>query len=402
MNLLNISNQNDLIAICKHIGTDLRALKYLQPKRKIYHVYIPKADFRAAAFIKQEMLSRGGDAVVAKHVIDGKTDYSGVLIMGTRSQLERLLIKIDAMKFWGLAKIQDDLKNLLAGLDVKEFKIKLPSERILTLDKNTKLMAILNLTPDSFYENSRIENEKDLLTRAEKFLNDGAEILDLGAESTRPNFTPVDEDEEIKRLLPALKILRKEFPDAIISVDTYKAKTAETAFNEGADIINDISGFNFDEKILDVIAKIKLPYVLNHIKDENTHESNLLEAMNLYFDEKIKILTEHGVERERIIIDPGLGFGKTPDENYLIVKNIECFKIFNLPVLVGHSRKRFTGVANNSQSEKLAATLAVTSMLAQKVNILRVHDVSENFAALEISKRISEINFKPELNNTLL
>ena len=386
MNLINLVNKNDLLEICKHIGTDLRALKYLEPKKKIYHVYGAHIDYRAAAFMKQEMLSRGGDCVVAKHVIDGKTDYSDVLLIGTRSEFERLLIKLASMDCWGLKRIREELAEILKALDSRVYEINLPGNKKLTLGHESELMAIINLTPDSFYEGSRITSEAELLTRVEKFLNDGAKIIDLGAESTRPNYKPVDENEELQRLMPALKILRREFPDVIISIDTYKSKIAEAAFNEGADIINDISGFNYDDRMPETIARLKIPYVLSHIKDESESHDNLLDAMILYFRDKLQKLEINGIDRNKIIIDPGIGFGKTQSENYLILKNIEAFKIFDLPVLIGHSRKRCTGL------EKLSGTLAITAMLCDRVNILRVHDVKENSAALEISRAINKTN----------
>ena len=186
--------------------------------------------------------------------------------------------------------------------------------------------------------------------------------------------------------MPALKILRREFPDVIISIDTYKSKIAEAAFNEGADIINDISGFNYDDRMPETIARLKIPYVLSHIKDESESHDNLLDAMILYFRDKLQKLEINGIDRNKIIIDPGIGFGKTQSENYLILKNIEAFKIFDLPVLIGHSRKRCTGL------EKLSGTLAITAMLCDRVNILRVHDVKENSAALEISRAINKTN----------
>ena len=307
-------------------------------------------------------------------------------MIGTRSEFERLLIKLASMDCWGLKRIREELAEILKALDSRVYEINLPGNKKLTLGHESELMAIINLTPDSFYEGSRITSEAELLTRVEKFLNDGAKIIDLGAESTRPNYEPVDENEELQRLMPALKILRREFPDVIISIDTYKSKIAEAAFNEGADIINDISGFNYDDRMPETIARLKIPYVLSHIKDESESHDNLLDAMILYFRDKLQKLEINGIDRNKIIIDPGIGFGKTQSENYLILKNIEAFKIFALPVLIGHSRKRCTGL------EKLSGTLAITAMLCDRVNILRVHDVKENSAALEISRAINKIN----------
>ena len=312
-------------------------------------------------------------------MIDGKAESSDVLLMATRSQLRSLLEKLKAMDCWGIKIFREELAICIKNINVNEWHI---GDKLI-LNHDTKLMAIINLTPDSFYEASRVQ-EHEILSRAEKFLSEGAAILDIGAESTRPGAKPITEDEELKRLLPVLRILRKEFPEAVISIDTYKANVANIAVSEGADIINDISGFEFDSDMPRVIAECKIPYVLSHIKGtpENpaTYE-NLLSEMTLYFAEKLRILEEAGVKRENIILDPGIGFGKSERDNFEIIKNLESFKIFGLPVMIGHSRKRITG-------KTLSGTLAITARLYGRANLLRVHDVGENLQALKVAASI--------------
>ena len=375
---INIKNSSEFVKITQKIQTDPRALAYLLPKSNLLYFYGEKIDYRAAAFFKQELLARGGDTVVTKHVIDGKTDFSDVLLISTPSQLKSLLEKLKSMDCWSLKNLREELSAAFENLHINKWNV---GEK-LKLDSDTKLMAIINLTPDSFYEPSRVK-ENEILETAEKFLSQGAEILDLGAESTRPGFEPVSFETELERLLPALKILRKNFPEAVISVDTYKSETAGAAFNEGADIINDISGFEFDNKMPELISRLKIPYVLSHFREELPAElqpcENILSEMIKYFSEKLKILDENGVKRENLILDPGLGFGKNSEENFAIVKNLESFKIFGLPILVGHSRKRFTG-------KNLFATVALSGILYGRANILRVHDVEENSKALSMAR----------------
>ncbi|MBR0316970.1 MAG: dihydropteroate synthase [Synergistaceae bacterium] len=401
---LNVKNYTDLNKICSRIKTDSRAFTYLYPKSNILHFYAEKIDYRAAAFLKQELLARGGDTIVTKHVIDGKTDFSDVLLMATDSQLKRLLEKLKSMDCWGLKEFRENLSASYNNMKIHEWKLKSPNGHEIILNEHTKLMAIINLTPDSFFEPSRIK-ENEILERAEKFLNEGAEILDLGAESTRPGATRISEAEELERLLPALKIVRKNFPDAAISIDTYKSETAKIAFNEGADIINDVSGFCLDDEMINFVNTSKIPYVLSHYPlhrftvplpvngeaesplskgrcqtqsdREVITERLLIGEINSYFREKLKLIENH----ENIILDPGLGFGKNEIENCEIIKNIESLKIFGLPVLIGHSMKRFTG-------KNLSATLAVTGILSGRVNILRVHDVKENKNALSMAEKI--------------
>ena len=190
---VNVKNSSDLLAITKKIQTDPRAFAYLEPKSNILHFYGEHVDYRAAAFLKQELLARGGDTIVTKHVIDGKSDFSDVLLMATPSQLKSLLEKLKSMDCWGLKNLREELSQAFANLHINNWNV---GDK-LKLDSDTKLMAIINLTPDSFHEASRVK-ENEILDTAEKFLQQGAAILDLGAESTRPGFEPVEADEEIK------------------------------------------------------------------------------------------------------------------------------------------------------------------------------------------------------------
>ncbi|MBQ7216378.1 MAG: dihydropteroate synthase [Synergistaceae bacterium] len=268
-----------------------------------------------------------------------------------------------------------------------------PAGHTISLNMNTQIMAILNLTPDSFFAESRID-EKGILSRAEECLREGAYILDVGAESTRPGAEAVSEDEEIRRLVPALRLLRGHFPEVIISVDTYKPEIARAAADEGADIINDISGFTFRGDILDsegmpeTIAALKIPYVLSHItgtpKNMQAFENHadIVRELAEYFSAKIAALESAGVSRENIIIDPGLGFGKSSADNFAVLRDIESLSVWGLPVTAGHSRKRFTG------EERLAGSVAVSALLSGRVSLLRVHDVKENAEALRIAREM--------------
>ena len=382
---VRISGIDDMRKVCAKIGTDSGALAYLIPKSGMIHIYAERVDYRAANFLKQEMLSRGGDVVVAKHVIDGKTDYSDILLMSTEKQLLSLTEKMKAMNIWGISELREKLSTIMRNIKPRNWEMTSPHGRRIVLGGKTRLMAILNLTPDSFHEASRID-ERTIIERAERFLTEGAYILDVGAESTRPGATPVSETEEAERLLPALKALRREFPDTLISVDTYKAGIARISSVEGADIINDISGYGFDSEMAGTIAELGIPYVLSHISGTpidmagfEGHE-NILGEMDVYFSRKLESLESTGVKLENVIIDPGLGFGKSADDNFTILKNIESLSVFGQPVMIGHSRKRFTG--------GISGTLGVTAMMSGRVSLMRVHDVADNMEALRISERL--------------
>ena len=383
---VKISGIDDMRNVCERIGTDPSALGYLAPKSNVLHIYAERVDYRAANFIKQEMLSRGGDTAVAKHVIDGKTDYSDILIMGTEKEITSLTEKMTAMNIWGIGAIREKMTEIMRNVKVRKWEMISPSGHKIILDMKTRLIAILNLTPDSFFAGSRVD-EGVIIERAGKFLNEGAYILDVGAESTRPGASPVSESEEAGRLLPALKILRREFPDALISVDTYKAETARISAGEGADIINDISGFGFDSDMAGTVAGLKIPYVLSHIEgtpsDMAKYESHddILGDVHGYFAVKLSELEEAGVRRENVIIDPGLGFGKSAGDNFSVLRDIESLCVFGRPVMIGHSRKRFTG--------GISGTLGVTAMMSGRVSLVRVHDVAENIEALRVAEGIN-------------
>ena len=383
---VKVSGVEDVSRLCAKIGTDSRALSYLAPKSEMIHIYAERVDYRAANFIKQEMLSRGGDTAVAKHVIDGKTDYSDILIMGTPKQITSLTEKMKAMNIWGIGGIREKITEIMRNVKVRKWEMISPSGHKIILDGKTRLMAILNLTPDSFFEGSRVD-EGGIIERAGKFLNEGAYILDVGAESTRPGASPVSESEEAGRLLPALKILRREFPDALISVDTYKAEIARLSAGEGADIINDISGFGFDPEMAGTVSGLKIPYVLSHIEgtpsDMAKYESHddILGDIHGYFAEKLSDLESAGVNRENVILDPGLGFGKSAGDNFSVLRDIESLCVFGRPVMIGHSRKRFTG--------GISGTLGVTAVMSGRVSLIRVHDVAENIEALRVAEGIN-------------
>jgi len=246
-----------------------------------------------------------------------------------------------------------------------------------------KLMGILNITPDSFSDGGKFNNEKSALQHAEKLLNEGAAIIDIGAQSTRPNATFLSSEQEIARIGKIISLIKKEFPEALISLDTFYAETVKFGFNEGIDIVNDISGGQFDEKMLDVVAESKLPYVLMHINNsyETMHEkvsfADITLSVNQYFSKKTDELLKKGIED--IILDPGFGFGKTVEDQMKMIDEIEFFDFGNFPLLIGISRKSFiykplgkSALDINEETQKLHM-----KVLKQGAKILRVHDVSE-------------------------
>ncbi|HXU26209.1 MAG TPA: dihydropteroate synthase [Bacteroidia bacterium] len=256
--------------------------------------------------------------------------------------------------------------------------------------KKPVVMGILNLTPDSFYDGGTLLAEKDLLTKAEKDIKDGASVLDLGAVSTKPNADEVSEAEELVRLIPALKLLRKTFPTVFISVDTYRSNIAIAAANEGTDIINDISGGTFDVNMLATVGKLKLPYVMMHTQgtpqtmQQNPQYNNVVTDVFNFFIGQIKTAQQNGVEQ--LILDVGFGFGKTLEHNYELLTQLKKFEALGFPVLAGVSRKSMINKVIGSKPENAlnGTTVVNTLALLNGANILRVHDVKEAMQAIQL------------------
>ncbi len=254
------------------------------------------------------------------------------------------------------------------------------------IDKSRpKIMGILNITQDSFYKNSRFEKESDLIKQAEMHLLQGADILDIGAFSTRPNGLQIEEGIENEKISWAVSLLVKNFPNAIVSVDTFRASTAEIAIDRGASIINDISGFSFDKNLIKVLEKNKeIGYILMHLRGdfETMHQiqkypNGIIKEVRKYFIEKSSYLKEKGIKN--IILDPGFGFSKSMEDNHCLLNNTNELTDLNLPILVGISRKSMIyKKLNITPEEALPGTIALNAIaLSKGASILRVHDVAE-------------------------
>ncbi len=262
-------------------------------------------------------------------------------------------------------------------------------KKIYELDKPL-IMGILNVTPDSFFDGGRYEGDDAMLRRARQIVAEGADILDLGAVSTRPGASLPDADAELQRLLPAIALIRAEFPAIPLSVDTFRASVAEECVKAGADIINDISGGLFDERMFPAIADLQVPYVLMHNRTtpdrmaQDTHYDDLVAEVVRFLSEKLDTLYRLGAKD--VIIDPGFGFAKTLEQNYELMRKLDAFRVFDEPLLVGISRKsmiyKFFGT---NPGEALNGTTALnTFALLHGARILRVHDVKEAVECVRI------------------
>jgi len=261
------------------------------------------------------------------------------------------------------------------------------------------IMGILNTTPDSFYSGSRKENIQEIIDRAGQIISKGGDIIDVGGYSSRPGADDISVKEELSRVIPAIKAIKDNYPDARISVDTFRSEVAAKALESGAGIINDISGGKIDQSIYDVAIQFQATYIGMHMKgnpqimQKDPHYSDIMEELIFYFSEMIQDLKSKGLND--LIIDPGFGFGKTIEHNYSILNNLDRLQLFNLPILVGLSRKSMIyKVLNSSPEESLNGTTALNMIALQKgASILRVHDVRE---AVECVRLIGELGVRSE------
>jgi len=267
-----------------------------------------------------------------------------------------------------------------------------------------KIMAIINITPDSFYSGSQVSTQEEILAKVETAISNGASILDIGGYSTRPGADVVTEEEEIDRVRFALKIIRERYPDFPISIDTFRGEVARVAVKEfNVGMINDVSGFEWDSKMLDAIVQLQVPYILMHSKgDPQTMQSltkydDFLSDILQYFAKKIAILRQKGFNKE-IIIDPGFGFAKTVEQNYTLLRELEVFECFRSPILVGISRKSmiYKPLATDAHHALNGTTILNTLAVERGANILRVHDVNE---ASEVIKLYNLLGIKNNENH---
>ncbi len=308
---------------------------------------------------------------------------------------------IKRLKSEGKGDIARELTEKWINIHKKHFKINYKG-KFLNLGDRTAVMGILNLTPDSFSDGGIYYGDiEKAVERVAYMLEEGADIIDIGGESTRPGAVPVSVEEELERVIPVIKAVRKELGDNfLISIDTYKSKVAEKALQEGADIINDISGMSFDPEMVKVVSRYDCPIVVNHIKgrpgnmQENIYYNDVVLEILDFLDNQINFGIKHGIRKDRFIVDPGIGFGKYVEHNVEIIKRLEEFKTLGLPVLIGISRKSFIGsiiknLLNRDETplprERLSGSLGATAVaVLNGAHIVRTHDVKDTVEFLTL------------------
>ena len=361
-------------------------------------IKLTKVHVGAANILKQEMLSIGGDAAVARGVVNGVERTSDMILLGNADKIKKLINKLDRQTIFGLPKIRTDLELMLEKVLGKQTTILNCNGKKLKLD-SMKIMGVLNVTPDSFSDGNKFIRIDKAVDHAIKMMEEGADIIDIGGESTRPGAEKVDILTELERVIPVIEELRKR-SDIPISIDTNKAEVADKAIQAGASIINDISALRFDAGIVKVLLKYpEVPIILMHMlgtpqtmQKEPFYEDTIDEIME-FFQERIDHCVSNGINRSRIVLDPGIGFGKRQIDNLIILKKLFEFKSFGLPVQLGASRKSFIGRIYKSKPEdRLEGSLAATALAFQNgVDIMRVHDVKQHKLFIQTLQSIKDV-----------
>ncbi len=282
------------------------------------------------------------------------------------------------------------MSKIFQSTEKKGFKIEF-KQRVLDISSRTHLMGILNVTPDSFSDGGKFFKQEEAIRQGMRLAQEGADIIDVGGESTRPGSEPVSLEEELRRVIPVIQELVKRI-DTPVSIDTYKSRVAKEALDSGASMVNDISALRFDPEMKKILAEYRVPVVLMHIKgtpknmQDDPQYQNVLDEIKTYLEDSIKMAKDAGIEEHKIIIDPGIGFGKTLEDNLKILKNLKGFASLGKPILVGVSRKSFIGkILNLPADQRLEGSLAALAVsIINGANILRVHDVRE-------SKRVARL-----------
>ncbi|PLX83613.1 MAG: dihydropteroate synthase [Desulfuromonas sp.] len=362
------------------IGADPSGAERMAAKMVRTLIKIQGVSCRAANILKQEMLAIGGDAAVARGSVSCAIPETDVILIGSLKTLRQLCRRLPSQPF-GLAELAADIGRLLQRLDHPPLHLEGRSCR-LSLQRPL-VMGILNVTPDSFSDGGCFASPERALQRARQMVEEGADIIDVGGESTRPGAPPVALDEELDRVVPIVKALRRDL-DVPVSVDTTKAVVAREAVAAGAEFVNDVSGLRFDPEMAETVARGGAGLFLMHTRgrpeqmQSDTRYGDLLGEICDYLEHSLKLAREAGVSESKIALDPGIGFGKDLEGNLEILRRLGELRALGRPILLGTSRKSFVGtvLGRKEPGDRLSGTLATVALgVAQGARIFRVHDV---------------------------
>ncbi len=386
---LEVADLHEARSHLEEVGVDEGGIRIMSPKMIHLKLKIKSLKARAANILKQSMLSLGGDAAVSRQAAAMGEELTDVVLMGDLRHFRALWPKLRVQPF-GLKKVGEEIRQLLKNLQRRNFTLRCP-RTILNWGDRTLVMGVLNVTPDSFSDGGLFYDSPRAVDHALRMVEDGADILDVGGESTRPGTETTPMAEELHRVLPVIEQLasRTTVP---ISIDTYKAEIARQAIAAGAQIINDISALRFDPEMGSTAARAGVPLILMHIQgtprdmQKNPHYEDLMGEIIAYLHESIQKAVQSGVDQEQIVVDPGIGFGKTLEHNLQIIRRLGELRCLGRPILLGTSRKSFIGrILNLDVDQRLEGTLAsISAGILAGASIIRVHDVAPARRAVDI------------------
>jgi dihydropteroate synthase len=376
----------------KKVGVDPTGVKLMEGKTLHFNLKVEGIEPRMANLLKQELLSLGGDVAVDGRGLDCSAKQTDALLMGTQKHFEKLILKLES--YPDLQPIGQSIKETLKNISRTHYSIRC-RKGTLNLGKRTLLMGVLNVTPDSFSDGGFFFDKDKAIAHGLRMVEEGADIIDIGGESTRPGSKPLELEEELQRVLPVIESLAKEV-DVPISIDTYKSVVAQRAIEAGAQMINDISGLHFDPNLAQIAVKEDVPIVLMHIRgtpetmQKDVHYNSLLSEILKYLKDSIQSAESTGLDPRQIIIDPGIGFGKTMEDNLCIIKNLYEFRVLGKPILLGTSRKAFIGkILNAGVRDRLEGTLSSIAIgVLNGAHIIRSHDVPQSKKAIAVADAI--------------
>jgi dihydropteroate synthase len=382
LKLVKINNFNEAIEIFQKIGVDPYGINAMAPKTRQVNILLKAQSCKVANILKQEMLSLGADAAVARGSVSCSVKATDVLLMGTVKQIRALAAKIEKQPF-GLDSISRDLPVLLDRMSQDRYILK-TARREIVLGERTLIMGVLNVTPDSFSDGNLYLDRQKAVERGLQMADEGADMIDIGGESTRPGSQSVATRREIARVVPVVESLAGKL-SIPISVDTTKSTVARKTLAAGAEIINDISALSDDNKMTSVVREASAALILMHRrgKPENMQTGNLvyddlMGEIIAYLRKALQKAVTAGIGRNQMVADPGIGFGKTYEDNCKIINKLEELKVLGLPVLAGTSRKAFIGkITGGEPVQRMEGTAAtVAAAIMNGCHIVRVHDVA--------------------------
>ncbi|MFQ5919316.1 MAG: dihydropteroate synthase [Thermoplasmata archaeon] len=389
--VLELPEARDLDQALKAVGVQAQGQPILRRKGLFRVVRLQGVGYREALIAKQEMLGAGGDAATPKGTVEFTSDEGDVILLGTPQHFKRFLAKMNHQPFRSVS-LAAEVEETLTHYDREAYVLRFPKAEI-PLSRSL-VMGVLNVTPDSFANGGQYADPKVAIDRAQGMVKEGAGLIDIGAESTRPGGDPVSAEEEWRRLEPVLAAVIERL-DVPVSVDTYKPETAAKALDLGAAMVNDVTGLR-DPKMITLVARHDVPVVVMHMlgeprtMQENPVYGDVVADIIRFLRSRLAEAVEGGVDPEKLVVDPGIGFGKTVEHNLQILRQLGAFRSLGRPILVGVSRKTFLGkLLETEVDERLEGGLAAAVLAAHHgAHIIRTHDVKETVRALAITDAI--------------